>query len=289
MTLVDEALYGEVRPRLFAIAYRMLGSAAEAEDVVQEAFLRWQRAPEAEIRSARSYLAAVVTRLCVDHLRSSRVRREEYVGPWLPEPLVTEQAPGPAEELARADSLSTAFLVLLESLAPRERAAFLLREVFDYDYAEVARILETSEDNCRQMVHRARKRLAERRPRFAVAPEQHERLAAEFMRACSRGDMDGLLSLLAEDAVVYSDGGGKATAARQPVRGADRAARFLVGLLRKAPPDFALRPATVNGRTGFVGSIGEQPHNVVTLDVANGRVRGIYIVVNPDKLAALRR
>ena len=224
------------RSLLFSIAYRMLGSVADAEDVVQEAYLRWQQAPEAEVRSPRSYLSTVVTRLSIDRLRSARARREEYVGPWLPEPLVSERA----EEVAVLDelgeSLSTAFLVVLESLNPVERAVFLLREVFDYDYEEISRILGKSEDNCRQIAHRARQSVAARRPRFERSPEQEERLSRQFLEACMSGDMEGLISLLSEDVTLWSDGGGKVAAAPYPIYGPERVARFLLGVLRTVPP-----------------------------------------------------
>jgi RNA polymerase sigma-70 factor, ECF subfamily len=276
------------RPLVFSIAYRMLGSVMDAEDMVQETFLRWQRAPESDIRSAKVYLSTIVTRLCIDHLRSSRVRREQYVGPWLPEPLVGEPGTSPEDEVAMADSLSTAFLVLLERLSARERAAFLLREVFDYEYAEVARTLGTSEANCRQMVARARKHVVDHRPRFPATREEHERLMNEFMHACTRGDMEGLVSLLAADAASYSDGGGKVHAARKPVYGPERVARFLVGVMRTAPAGFELRPAEVNGGPGLVGYLDGVPINVVTFEVDEGRIRNIYIVANPDKLTAAR-
>ena len=275
------------RPLLFSIAYRMLGSVAEAEDIVQEAYLRWREAPEAEVRSPKAYLSVVVTRLSIDRLRSARARREEYVGPWLPEPLVSERA----EEVAVLDeldeSLSMAFLVLLESLNPVERAVFILREVFDYDYDEIARIVGKSEANCRQIAHRARQSVAARRPRFERSPEQEERLTQQFAEACMNGDMEGLISLLSEDVTLWSDGGGEVAAAPYPIHGPERVARFLLGVLRTVPPGFFARPTWVNGGPGVVGYVDGHPTSVVALDVADGRLRGVSIVVNPEKLQAV--
>ena len=275
------------RSLLFSIAYRMLGSVTDAEDIVQEAYLRWQEAPETEVRSPKSYLSAVVTRLSIDRLRSARARREEYVGPWLPEPLLSERA----EEVAVLDeldeSLSMSFLVLLESLNPVERAVFLLREVFDYDYGEISRIVERSEDNCRQIAHRARQSVAARRPRFERSPEQEERLTERFVEACVSGDMEGLVGLLSEDVTLWSDGGGKVAAAPYPIHGPESVARFLLGVLRTVPPGFFARPTQVNGEPGVVGYVDGHPTSVVALDVADGRLRGVRIVVNPEKLQAI--
>lgn len=275
------------RPLLFSIAYRMLGSVAEAEDVVQEAYLRWRGAPEAEVRSPRAYLSAVVTRLCIDHLRSARVKREEYVGPWLPEPLLAETAPDVADAAALDESLSMAFLVLLESLTPTERAVFLLREVFDYDYAEVSRIVDKSETNCRQIARRARQSVAARRPRFERSPDQEERLTRRFVEACTGGDMDGLLELLSEEITLWSDGGGRVRAALNPIHGPGRVARFLLGILGKVPPGFVVRREWVNGEPGIIGYVEDHPMSVVTLGIAEGRIQAVRIVVNPEKLRTI--
>lgn len=273
------------RPLLFSIAYRMLGSVLDAEDVVQEAYLRWQRAPRAEIRSPKAYLSAVVTRLCIDQLRSAKARREEYVGPWLPEPLPTEPAPDAA---VLDESLSMAFLVLLESLNPTERAVFLLREVFDYDYGEISHLVDKSEENCRQIARRARQSVAARRPRFESSPEQEERLMGSFLEACVSGDMDSLVSLLSEDVTLWSDGGGKTRAALNPIHGADKVARFFSGILRKAPPGIVVRRARVNGRPGLIGYFEDgRPQSVATFDAVEGRIRAIRLVVNPEKLRAV--
>lgn len=280
----DVATFTEYRPLLFSIAYRMLGSATDAEDIVQDTFLRWQRATAEEVAAPKAYLSAVATRLCIDHLRSAAVRRTAYVGPNLPEPLLTADRPGLADTVELAESLSLAFLVLLETLSPVERAAFLLRDTFGYEYAEIARIVGKGEANCRQMVRRARLHLAERRPRFPVRPEQRERLTREFLRTCTSGDLDGLVALLAEDITLWSDGGGKVLAARKPVRGADKVARFLLGLVAKAPGVLTVRQTEVNGQPGFITALDGQLANVLTLDIAGDRIRGIHIVVNPDKL-----
>jgi RNA polymerase sigma-70 factor (ECF subfamily) len=273
------------RPLLFSIAYRMLGSVMEAEDAVQEAYLRWRRASGEEVRSEKAYLSAVVTRLCIDRLRSARARREQYVGPWLPEPLPDHRAPDVAEAVVLEDSLSMAFLVLLESLTPVERAVFLLREVFGYEYAEIAEIVGKGEANCRQISRRARASVAARRPRFERSPGQEERLTRGFVEACAAGDMDGLLAVLSEDVTLWSDGGGKTRAARNPVHGAADVARFLIGTLRKAPPGLAVRPTRINGGPGLVGYFGDgTPQSATTFGFAGGRIAEIRLVVNPEKL-----
>jgi RNA polymerase sigma-70 factor (ECF subfamily) len=272
------------RSLLFSIAYRMLGSVMEAEDVVQEAFLRWQEAASGGgIHAPKSYLSKIVTRLSIDRLRSAKARREEYVGPWLPEPIAAAET----SEIAGAldETLSMAFLVLLESLTPVERAVFLLREVFDYDYAEIASLVGKSEDNCRQISRRARQSVAARRPRFESSPEQEERLMGSFLEACMSGDMEALLALLSEDAILWSDGGGKTRAALNPIYGADRIARFFSGILRKSPPGLVVREASINGRPGFVGYFEDgRPQSVMTFDVSQGSIRTIRLVVNPEKL-----
>jgi RNA polymerase sigma-70 factor, ECF subfamily len=275
------------RSLLFSIAYRMLGSVTGAEDIVQEAFLRWQEMPDTEVRSPKSYLSTVVTRLSIDRLRSARAHREEYVGPWLPEPLVSNRAEEGADLIQLDESLSMAFLVLLESLNPVERAVFLLREVFDYEYEEISRIVGKSEANCRQIARRARQSVAAHRPRFERSPEQEERLIQRFVETCMSGDMEGLLELLSEDVTLWSDGGGKVAAASYPIHGPERVARFLLGVLRTVPPGFFTRRAQVNGGPGVVGYVNGCPTSVVALDVANDRLRGVRIVVNPEKLRAI--
>ena len=278
------AAFREHRPLLFSIAYRMLGSVADAEDLVQEAYLRWLKADPAEVGSAKNYLGATVTRLAVDQLRSARVRREVYVGPWLPEPLVGVDERDPIAATEVADSLSTAFLVLLERLTPNQRAAFLLREVFGYDYPEVARVLRTSEANCRQLVQRAKHAVASGRPRFASDTGAAQDLARRFLDACTTGDVDDLVALLASDAVAWSDGGGKFAAARRPVFGAERVARFISGVLAKWRGSGDVRIDRINGGLGLSFHVAGQLRGVITFDTAGDRVGQIFMVVNPDKL-----
>jgi RNA polymerase sigma-70 factor (ECF subfamily) len=283
-------VFDQNKPLLFSIAYRMTGSVMEAEDAVQEAYLRWQQASEDEVRSPSAYLSTVVTRLCIDRLRSARVRREQYVGPWLPEPVLGEQAQEIGSKAELEDTLSMAFLVLLESLTPVERAVFLLREVFDYEYAEIASLIGKSEANCRQISRRARQSVAARRPRFESSPQQEERLLEGFLEASLAGDMESLLALLSEDVTLYSDGGGKTRAALRPIFGADKVARFLSGILTNIPPDFAVRQTRVNGRPGLVGYFGDgSPQSVVSIEVAGGSIQAIRLVVNPEKLGNVPR
>src|SRR3954471_6466718 len=273
-----EAIFEEQRPALFRLAYRMLGSLADADDVLQEAYLRWSREERAGVGSPRAYLSSIVTRLCIDRRRAIDARKESYVGPWLPEPVVGPDVADPGGRLEAAESVSLAFLVMLESLSPVERAAYLLRRVFDYGYDEIAAILDRSEPACRQLVSRAEGRVLERRPRFEADPGEAERLTGAFLRACSTGDLDGLVRLLAADAVVVSDGGGKAPAALAPIRGADRVARFFLGLMKKAPADLEIRRVRVNGQPGLMGILGGEVVNVLTLDVADGRIATCFVV-----------
>jgi RNA polymerase sigma-70 factor (TIGR02957 family) len=281
----------DLRRTGFAVAYRMLGSVSEAEDVVQEGLLRFHRATEAgeEIASPQAYLATVVTRLAIDHLRSARVRRESYTGEWLPEPLLTDPDEDPARRTELADSLSTAFLVLLESLTPEQRAAFLLHDVFDYSHAEIAEVIGVSEANSRQLASRARRLVEERRPRFEASREQREELARRFIAAAQDGDVGGLQALLAEDVELHGDGGGKAPALARPLFGRDRAVRTLVAWGR-ALKRFGIRmePADVNGQAGVIGLDAEgRLIYVMTLDVAEGRIQTVHSVINPDKLRHL--
>ena len=276
-------VFQEHRPLLFGIAYRMLGSVTEAQDMVQEVFLRWQSQAIEEIKSPKAWLTTTVTRLCIDHLRSARVRREEYVGVWLPEPLLEAQQP-PAEAPGLAESLTTAFLVLLETLSPAERAVFLLREVFEYDYDEIARITEKSEANCRQMLRRAKEHVAAGKSRFKADAARNEQLVQQFMDACRLGDTEGLLAMLSDDATLYSDGGGKVLAAVKPIFGADRVSRFLVGVMRFVAPDEEFRFAVVNSEPGLLRFHHGQLIQTTTFALADGRITAIYVVRNPDKL-----
>jgi RNA polymerase sigma-70 factor (ECF subfamily) len=275
--------FEEHRPLLFHIAYRMLGTVSDAEDVVQEAWLRWQRGAD-EVLAPKSYLAQVVTRLAIDRLREVRRSREEYVGPWLPEPLVT--TPGADAVAARAETLRMGLLVLLERLGPVERAVFVLREAFDYEYAEIARIVGKTEPACRQILARARRHLAVDQARFTDRAD-NERVAMQFMAAIGTGDMGQVERLLAEDAVFCSDGGGKVTAARKPIHGPSRIARFIEGALGKLPAGVQARPAWVNGAPGVLLFTGGALYAAVAVEAEGGQVQRVYSVSNPDKLARL--
>jgi RNA polymerase sigma-70 factor (TIGR02957 family) len=287
--VTDSDLFGELRPRAFAIAYRMLGSVSEAEDVVQEAFLRMHQTlrRDEQLTSPRAYLATLVTRLAIDHLRSARVRRERYVGEWLPEPLVTE--PSPAERAETVDLLSLAFLVLLESLSPQQRAAFLLREAFEYPYAEVAEILGTNVDSVRHLVARARTHVRERRPRYHASRRQREELAQRFLAAAERGDLPALEALLAQDVALHADGGGKVPALARPVNGRTRVARTLsAGVSALARFGVRIQVAEVNGQPGAMAvDAQDRPVAVMGLDIADGRIQTIHSIANPDKLRHL--
>jgi RNA polymerase sigma-70 factor (TIGR02957 family) len=287
-----ERLFEELRPGAFAVAYRMLGSVSEAEDMVQEAFLRLHRAQQEgeRLESPRAYLSTVVTRLCIDQLRSARARRERYVGEWLPEPLVAGDDADPARQAEVADSLSLAFLVLLESLSPEQRAAFLLREVFDYPYDEIARIVGKSEDNARQLVARARRHVEEGRPRFEASRERREELARSFFAAASEGDLEALEELLAHDVVLHGDGGGRAPALARALHGRARVARTLVAWVRAAARfgGVSVRRVEVNGQPGAMVLDPEgRLLCVLALDIAEGQVQAVSSVVNPDKLRHL--
>jgi RNA polymerase sigma-70 factor, ECF subfamily len=284
--------YTELRPLMFSIAYRMLGSASEAEDIVQEAFLRFHRETRegTEVDSPKAYLSAVTTRLSIDHLRSARVRRERYVGTWLPEPLVTDTESDAARHAETADSLSMGFLVLLENLTPVERAVFLLREVFAYDYDEIATIIDKSEDNCRQIAVRARRQVQRGKPRFEASRERREELARRFFEAAGAGDQEGLLELLAADVVAYADGGGKGVAFPKPVHGRDQVARLLqAGRTRgQRAGVVAIRRAEVNGQPGALFlDADDVPMVAVSLDIADDQVQTLHAVSNPEKLRHL--
>ena len=274
------------RRRLTSIAYRMLGSLSDAEDVVQDAFLRWRDAPRDDVRSDGAYLTTIVTRLCLDHLKSAQARRVEYVGPWLPEP-VPEANEG-VDSGPDAQSLSLAFLVLLESLTPQERAAYLLHEVFDYSHREIASILNLTELHCRQLVSRARKHIADRRPRFAPSKEAHAKLLGAFANAVARGDLKGLQSLLANDVAAWSDGGGKATAARKPLYGIRHVARFYAGLGRAAPADARMATVAINGWPALAVFIGDELLSVLDLETDGEKIYAVRAILNPDKLAKVR-
>jgi RNA polymerase sigma-70 factor (ECF subfamily) len=277
----DAATFEAHRPLLFSIAYRMLGSVSEAEDVVQDAWLRARQDEHADVRSARAYLTTIVTRLCIDHLRSAERTRMEYPGPWLPEPLAE-----PNQESAElASSLTTAFLVLLEQLAPIERAVFLLREVFEFEFDEIARSIGKSEANTRQILTRARGRLRDSRPRFTVSRRESEEIIRRFRDACVTGNVEALMGVLHADATLVADGGGKVSAATRPVLGSDRITKFLLGYAGKAhwsKPDFQL--VTVNGTPGLLLRHPIAGTGTYSFDIVDGRILTIYVVRNPDKL-----
>ena len=288
MSQTDEraAIFTEKRPLLFSIAYRMLGSVADAEDIVQDAYLRWQRTPDLDVREPRAYLTTVVTRLAINELRSARARRETYVGPWLPEPLVTEHAPDSSTAVELAESLSMAFLVMLERLSPLERAVLLLHDVFEFDHGEIARIVDKSEANCRQLLSRAKKRVVADEARFDADREQAARLAQQFTEATRAGDVNAMLAVIADDVTLWADGGGKVPgAALQPVHGADAVARFIaVRAQGGVSAGHTVRPMEINGQPGFVVYASGQPLTTLIFHVRDGRIRTIYAVGNPDKL-----
>jgi RNA polymerase sigma-70 factor (ECF subfamily) len=286
-----ERLLDELRPVAFAIAYRMLGSVSEAEDVVQEALLRLHQALDAgeRIASPHAFVATVTTRLAINELRSARARRERYVGEWLPEPIITDGTDDPAQQAEMADSLSLAMLVLLESLSPEQRAVLLLHDVFDYGFTEIAAIVGKSEDNVRQLATRARRHVGQRRPRFQTTREQRDELAARFFAAAEQGDLAGLEALLAHDVELTGDGGGKVPALARSLRGRNRVARALVNWSKVARlPGVSSRGVEVNGSPGALYLDGQQRLiAVIALDIAGGQITSISSIVNPDKLTHL--
>lgn len=268
---------------MFAIAYRMLGSVTEAEDIVQETWIRWQ-STESIVQSPKAFLSSIVTRLCIDHLRSARVKREQYTGTWLPEPLITE----PLEDCTElAESLSFAFLILLECLSPTERAVFLLREVFDYDYEAIAKTVGKSIPNCRQIVRRARHHLILRRPE--MASHNKDILVEQFLAYWNQGDVEGLIALMAEDVTFWSDGGGKVIAAQKPLSGCLKVARFLVAIHRsRLTPTVVSQVVKVNGQPGVVNLIDQKTHSTFSFEFVGDRIQSIFAVVNPEKLGAVK-
>jgi RNA polymerase sigma-70 factor, ECF subfamily len=280
-----EAQFQELRPALFSLAYRMLGTRADAEDIVQEAWLRWQSATQSQcpedIRLPKSFLTTVVARLSLDALKAAHRKRETYVGPWLPEPLIDPPGTQPIE---MAELLSMAFLHMLESLSPAERVAFLMREAFEAGYGEISSVLDTSEDNARQLVTRARKHIDSKRPRFPVDRARHQKLLEQFLAACATGDSASFTGLLSEDVVLYSDGGGKASAALNPIYGAERVVKFLVGIARKGRTDYRVKFADVNGEPGAVLVAPDGARMVITIDLTGDLLSGVFFIVNPEKI-----
>jgi RNA polymerase sigma-70 factor (ECF subfamily) len=292
---MDQDLFTTDRPLLFSIAYRMLGSASDAEDVLQDAWLRYRSVDRSAIRSPKALATTIVTRLCLDRLKSAQRTREDYVGPWLPEPVLTSEVEGPDTMVQRAESITLAFLVLLETLSPEERAVFLLKDIFEYDHAEIADILGTTVENSRQLLHRAKERLAQRRTRLAGTAESRRAIAERFARAFTAGDGSELTALLARDVGMWSDGGGKAFAARRPLIGRDEVRNFLLGLHRTAMAsnvtrDVSLRIEDVNSEPALVLRVGPRLESIFVFSIDDDdAVSGIRVVRNPDKLAHIDR
>ncbi|MBB6671206.1 RNA polymerase sigma-70 factor [Cohnella nanjingensis] len=292
--LLTNQVYDAYKPLLFSLAYRMLGSVMDAEDISHEAFIALNASDPAAIRNVKAYLCRIVTNRCLDTLKSARHRREVYVGPWLPEPLLTEKD-GPYQALARHESLSTAYLLLLQQLSAVERAVFLLREALGYEYDEIAEIVGKSAANCRQIFHRARRGLAEHRPSSeesgasaSTMNDQLARLIGQFVQALSTGDTGLLLSTLSADAAAYSDGGGKVHAALRPILGRDRVAIFIAGVYAKQSAGSTYRQAVVGGEPGIVTYADGKPVTVLTFRAEQGRIADIYIVINPEKLTRVQ-
>lgn len=272
--------FDKLRPLLFSIAYRMIGTRADTEDAIQETYMRWQEADHSSIQSPKAFLTTVISRICLDQLKSSRRKRELYVGSWLPEPMI-----GPiTEPVELMESLEFAFLHLLESLNPSERVAFLMHDVFDASYEEVADVLETSGANARQLASRARERLRARRPKVKVKREKHKQLLWAFVKACAEGDASALFGLLKQDAVLYSDGGGKVQAAINPIYGADRIARFILGLHKKDLGELRRFAVDVNGAPGIAATRDGAPYMIQAVEVEGDRIRTLYYVMNPEKI-----
>lgn len=302
--MTDIDMFQTYRPVLFGIAYRMLGSASEAEDVLQDTYLRYNAAetrvsagPRDEIRSPKAYFSTIVTRLCLDRLKSARAEREQYLGIWLPEPVLTSDDDADLQRnVERHESISLAFLVLLEALTPQERAVFLLREVFEYEYAEIAMILETSVANCRQLSHRAKQRVEEDRPRFPPSPERQQQLVAGFLAATQHGDLQSLTQMLAQDVSFWADSGGKGPAPRQPVHGRETVARLMISINARAPElagltaaELRISIAIVNGEPALLLWVRDQLDTVLVLSATDRQIDGIRLIRNPAKLEYLRR
>jgi len=290
--VTDAEVFEAHRGLMFAVAYRMLGSIADAEDAVQDAWLRWSAASRADVLDAKAYLARVVTTTALNRLRSARARREAYVGPWLPEPLLTEAGPDAAERAELAESVSVAMLVVLESLTPDERAVFVLREVFGFGHAEIGAALGRSAPAVRQLAHRAREHVQARRPRFDVDWDQQREVTERFLAAAAGGDIDGLMTVLAPDVTLLTDGGGKARAALRPIVGARKAARFLAAISTRPYmgmdiSDMTLAAAEINGSPGTMIMTGGRAIAALTLTVSGGRITAIQLLANPDKLTAI--
>ncbi|MFK4104122.1 RNA polymerase sigma-70 factor [Streptomyces sp. NPDC019531] len=289
-TETETDVFEEHRPVLMGVAYRMLGRVSDAEDVVQEAWLRWSAADRSEVREPRAYLVRVTTRLAIDRLRQVKARSETYVGPWLPEPYVTDfgdTVPDTAEQAVLADSVSLAVLVVMESLSPLERAVFVLREAFGYPYADIAAMLDRAEPAVRQLAGRARKHVDERRPRYEVDQARRRDLTERFLAAADGGDLEGLMSLLAPDVRLVGDSGGKTKAPLRVLESADHVGRFMVAVAEKGVPDLTWRFLELNGGPAVLALSGGKPDSVFQMDILDGRIQSIYIIRNPDKLRSL--
>jgi RNA polymerase sigma-70 factor (ECF subfamily) len=286
-----EETFETYRPYLFSIAYRMLGSAMDAEDMVQETYIRAAAPPKEPIRSLKAYLTTIISRLCMDQLDLGRRKREQYVGPWLPEPILTAataEAADPETHVEMAESISLAFLVLLEQFQPFERAVFLLREVFEYEFAEIAAMLNKSEAACRRSFSRSKLHLREHRPRFPASREAHRQLLDSYVRAVETGEMTTLISMLSEDVTLWTDGGGKIkTAALHPIHGRDAVARFSVGTRRFLPANYHMEVAEINGQPAVIIRVGDQAFSIITIDVEAEHIQAIRVLANPEKLAQI--
>jgi len=287
--MTSTEFFDDNRPLLFSIAYRMLGSASDAEDVVQDAWMRYTSADPASIRSPKSFATTIVTRLCLDRLKSARATREEYIGPWLPEPVLTSDLEAPDETVERAESVTLAFLVLLETLSPEERAVFILKEACDCDHAEIATTLGISVESSRQLLHRAKQRVTAGRSRLTGTSSSRRDVASQFARALLSGDSDRLKDMLTADVGLWSDGGGKVLAARRPLLGRDEVAKFLIGLYRTAfsriGPSGSLELTEVNGEPAFLARVGKHLDSVYVVSIEDQLISGLRIIRNPDKLA----
>jgi RNA polymerase sigma-70 factor (TIGR02957 family) len=288
----DAEVFEAHRDLMFAVAYRMLGTVADAEDAVQDAWLRWSAEPRSDVATPRAYLVRVVANTALNRLRTARSRREAYIGPWLPEPLLTQSGPDTEERTELAESVSLAMLVVLESLTPEERAVFVLREVFGFSHAEIGATLGRSAPAVRQLAHRAREHVQARRPRFDVDTGQQREVTERFLAAAAGGDFGGLVTVLAPDVTLLTDGGGKARAALRPITGAAKVARFMVAVTHKPYMGIEIADMTVtlteiNGTPGFLVTAGGRPITALTLVISGGRITELQLIANPDKLAAL--
>jgi RNA polymerase sigma-70 factor (ECF subfamily) len=291
---MEANIFNTERPLLFSIAYRMLGSASDAEDVLQDAWMRYRGTEEGQLRSPRAFATTIVARLCLDRLKSARVAREQYVGPWLPEPVLTSQLKTPDSLLQRTESITLAFLVLLEKLSAEERAVFLLKDIFEYEHTEIAEMLDMSVEKSRQLLHRAKERLTADRPRLTGTEASRRALAERFAQAFSHGDGSELTAILAQDVAMWSDGGGKASAARRPLHGRDEVVNFLVGLYRTAKTtgqlsDVSLTLEDVNGEPALVLRLRSEMQSIFVMSGVDDVIAQIRVVRNPDKLAYINR